>query len=476
MRSSYAPELGGGPGPLFQRVADAIARDVRSGALVRGERLPGTRVLAERLQVDRTTVVRAYDELEAQGWVRAVPSGGTVVVGALPGPPAGPLVRPGSAVARPVLPVVWERPPDKHVSNDKIVMSGGTPDVRLVPAVEVARAYRAAASDPGCYGYVDPRGTAGVRAALAGWLAERRGVVVAADEVVVTRGAQQALFLVAMALLRPGDRVVVEAYGYAPAWQALRAAGATLVPAPVDRHGLDVAAVVAGPPPAAVYVTPHHQFPTGAVLPAERRELLLRWARRHRVFVLEDDYDHEFHYRGAPVRPLIAADRGGVVVSVGTLSKAVAPGLRLGWVIGPAAALERVVGVRGTVDRQGDPIGEEAARRLLEDGVIARHLRRAVRVYAGRQRLLVGALRERLGDRLRFDVPAGGLAMWVEAVGRDGAALAREAWARGVVVTPGQQHALDGRPDSFLRIGFASLDDAALLDGVARLARAFGSA
>src|SRR5207244_1344963 len=158
-----------------------------------------------------------------------------------------------------------------------------------------------------------------------------------------------ALDLAARALIRPGDAVAVEAYGYRPAWEALRLAGAELIPLPVDDHGMRIdalRALVSARRVRAVYVTPHHQYPTTALLAPGRRIELLEIARTERIAVLEDDYDHEFHYEGRPVLPLASADPGGVVVYIGTLSKLLAPGLRLGFAVAPRAMIERMAALR----------------------------------------------------------------------------------------------------------------------------------
>jgi GntR family transcriptional regulator / MocR family aminotransferase len=281
--------------------------------------------------------------------------------------------------------------------------------------------------------------------------------------------------LVARSLLRPGDVVAVEHLGYRPAWESFRLAGAQVIGIPVDDRGLRIDVLqraLVEHRVRAAYVTPHHQFPTTVTLSAGRRLQLLDLARRHRFAILEDDYDHEFHYDGRPVVPLASADPGGVVVYIGTLSKVLAPALRIGYVVAPTPLIERIAAHRSYIDMQGDQVLEYAVAELLEEGEIQQHIRRVRREYATRRDVLVNALREHLGERIAFDVPAGGIALWVKAIGVDVDAWARSARAKGAIVITAAEYALDGRPRPYMRLGFASLDGRELQEGVRRLAAA----
>lgn len=465
--------------PLFSRIAHAIAADIRRGRLRPGDPLPGSRTLAETLGVHRNTVLAAYCELQAEGWIDSAPARGTFVSTTLPEPTPR---RPGAALragvpARPAfeLPPGPELAPPIARTPGLLALPGGVPDVRLVPAAALARAYRRALARRDLLGYGDPRGLPELRAALATMLAATRGLACGEHDLVVTRGSQMALYLVARALLRPGDLVAVEDPGYRPAWEALRLAGAQLVPLPVGPHGLDVdalAALLAQKPVRALYTTPHHQYPTTVTLAAGRRLQLLALARAHRLAVLEDDYDHEFHYEGRPVLPLASIDTAGSVVYIGTLSKVLAPGLRIGYVVAPAPLLDRVAALRTFVDYSGDRTLEAAAADLLTRGDVGRHIRRARRTYLARRDALAAALHTRLGDTLHFTPPTGGMALWARVRGVDPLAWARAAHARGVAFQVGRQFAFDGRSLPFLRLGFAALDERALAEAARRMAQA----
>lgn len=467
--------------PLFARIADAIADAVRRGRLAPGQRLPGSRGLAARLGVHRNTVLAAYDELVAEGWVETRRGRGTFVRAALPDVrERAAAAASGAAAERCGFTPAPPPPREPRWSEPEpgiINLSLGTPDPRLVPAAAIARAWRRALSRrPALLDYGDPRGHARLREALADMLRTTRGVPIDAGRVVVTRGSQMALHLAARAIVRPGDRVAVEALGYRRGWHALRAAGAELVPIAVDGGGLRVdrlAALCERQRVRAVYVTPHHQYPTTAVLDAGRRLSLLSLARRHRFAVLEDDYDNEFHYRGRPVLPLASSDASGNVVYIGSLSKVLAPTLRVGYLVAPPPLIDRVIEWRGAIDRQGDGALEYALAELFEDGEVARHARRMRRVYAARRAVLVEALQSRLGGAVAVELPAGGMALWV----RVDSAIDVEAWAarclqHGVRIATARAFAFDGRVRPFFRLGFAALSSGELEDGVARAAAA----
>jgi GntR family transcriptional regulator/MocR family aminotransferase len=265
--------------------------------------------------------------------------------------------------------------------------------------------------------------------------------------------------------------------GYAPAWHALRNAGARLVPIKVDAAGLrvdELRARCARERLRAVYVTPHHQYPTTAVLAPGRRLELLELARAERLAIIEDDYDHEFHYDGRPVLPLSSADRDGVAIYIGTLSKILAPGLRIGFVVAPAPFLHSLAQLRLHSDRQGDHAVECAVAELIEDGELQRHARRARALYKSRRDALAEALDKRLGDRLRFELPHGGLALWARAA-CDPVRWSERALERGVAISAGGRFHFAQKPLPFARLGFAACDERELHEAARRLAAAWPS-
>ena len=473
--------------PLFQQIARAITADIRRGRLRSGDPLPGTRTLARALGVQRLTVVAAFDELVAEGWLVSRPARGTFVSSDVPdAKPRRFAPRRTQVGATTSVAYDLNSAPDPElpyeIPKGSLLFAPSRPDVRLVPGELIGRAYRRAIVRRGgaLLSYAAPEGHPRLRQALAAMLASTRGLAGTAANVCVTRGSQMAIFLLAHTLLRPGDVVLVEQLGYRPAWDAFRSAGAKIVGLPVDADGLRIDAlerVLADRRVRALYVTPHHQFPTTVTLSAGRRMRLLDLARTHRFAIIEDDYDHEFHYDGRPVLPLASVDPG-VVVYVGSLSKVFAPALRIGYIVGPEALITRVAGHRSYVDTQGDQVLEYALAELLEDGEVQRHVRRMRREYRVRRDVLVAALRAHLGDRVTFTVPAGGIALWAgvaedSEVDVDKWALA--ARARGALIVTASAFTLDGKPRPFVRLGFASLNPREIEEGVRRLTAAISA-
>jgi GntR family transcriptional regulator / MocR family aminotransferase len=465
---------GASDAPLYVRIVQAVVADIRRGRLVPGQRLPGSRTLAQHLGVHRNTVLSAYAELEAEGWIASDPARHTIVCETLPDalPPHG---RKASAAT-----LGFPLPGGDHDASDDpwqgLQLSDGTPDPRLVPRAALSRAYRRVlrGKDLDVLGYGDPRGHERLRAALAAMLAATRGLNAGADGLLVTRGSQMALELISRALIQPGDVVAVEELGYRPAWQALAAAGARLVPVALDGEGLSVDqldALARRTRLRALYVTPHHQYPTTATLSAARRLALLELARQRRFAIIEDDYDHEFHYHGRPVLPLASADTAGVVLYVGTLSKVLAPSLRLGYLVAPAPVLARCSSERRHLDRQGDSVVECAVAELIEDGELQRHARRMRRVYQARREALVASLERCLPGRLVAVPASGGMALWARADGVDVDAWAERARAQGLVLLSARWFAFDRRPRPFVRLGFAVRSAEETARAIERLAK-----
>jgi GntR family transcriptional regulator/MocR family aminotransferase len=479
---TLAPETGTGL-PLFLRIARAVVADIRRGRLGPGDPLPGSRRLARHLGVNRNTVLSSYRELLAEGWVTTTPAGGTFVCRELPGNGHPPRVvganraaaRVGFSIAPPI---GLDHPP--HYPPGTLVLAKGTPDVRLLPMAELARAFRRTliAEGPALLTYGDPRGHPRLRAALAAMLSAARGISVPADAILVTHGSQMALDLAARALVDPGDVVVIEALGHPFVRSTLALAGARLVPVPVDDAGLVVDAL-----PAiaqrhrirAIIVTPHHQFPTTSVMPAARRLQLLAFARERGIAVVEDDYDHEFHYDGHPVLPLASTDPAGVIY-VGTLSKILAPGLRVGFAVAPTPVVARMASLRIATDIQGDLLIEAALADLFERGELGRHVRRMRRIYRARRDALVAALERHLGSALTFKVPSGGMALWAHAApGIDVDRWAEQALACGVAFRGGRMYDAEGAYQPCMRLGFTFHTEAELEEAARRMATALAA-
>jgi GntR family transcriptional regulator/MocR family aminotransferase len=324
--------------------------------------------------------------------------------------------------------------------------------------------------------YGDPAGYRPLREAIATHLGQTRGVRCTAEQVVVVNGSQQGADLLIRLFLDPGDNAGLEDPGYAGAALTLRAHGMAVRPVPVDEDGLDVAALPAPDDPAAprlVYVTPSHQFPTGATLSLPRRLRLLEWAARRRALIVEDDYDSDFRYSGRPLESLQGLDTHGVVAYVGSFSKALFPPLRVGFVVLPPKLVPPFVAAKWLADRQTATLDQQVLSDFIGEGHFERHLRRMRRLYQARRDALLTALRTHLGDAM---VPGGDgaglhLVGWLPS-GADAVALSAEAVKLGVAAPPLDPYYLGavGRPG--LMLGFAALDEGKIVEGVRLLARA----
>jgi GntR family transcriptional regulator/MocR family aminotransferase len=471
---------------LFVQIAHAVAHDIRRGRLRPGDVMPGTRKLADILGVHRNTVIAAYAELAAEGWITTENGRGTFVSKSLPDPRprrfARVVTEAGAAAAdafelRPG--IVADQCPSGLPATYNLT---GWPDLRLLPTKALARAWRRSIERQSrrVLSYGEPAGHPRLRAALASMLSATRGLVVDEDRLLITRGTQGALAVIAHGLLAAGDVVAVESPGYRRAWQVLSMTGARLVPIPVDAHGLCVeqlATMLESQRIRALFVTPHHQFPTTVTLSPARRLRLLELARQHRFAIIEDDYDHEFHYDGRPILPLASADSTGVVVYVGSLSKTLAPGLRLGYIAAPCHVIRHLTEYRSLLDTQGDQVLELAVAELLDDGEVQRHVRRVRRIYHARRDAMAALLSRELGDAVTVTVPVGGTALWIHvAPDVDIESWSREAAVQGVIIETGDRFSFDNGPLPNIRIGFAGYREGELADAVRLLARALASA
>jgi GntR family transcriptional regulator/MocR family aminotransferase len=417
----------------------------------------------------------------AEGFVVGRVGAGTVVVGGSaggPGVPATVGVRPRAAWSdrgRHPAPAPVGDGRSEPAAALRFDLSVGTPDPALFPLTawrrEVVRALDLAAAGGGGYG--DPAGHPALREAVARQIAVSRGVRATAETVVITSGAQQALALLAEVLLDPGEVVAVEEPGYPPARSAFVAAGADVLGVPVDAAGVRVEAM----PPAArlAYVTPSHQFPTGATLALPRRTALLAWAADRDAVIVEDDYDSEFRFGPRPLEPLQALDGGGRVVYVGSFSKTMAPWLRLGYVVAPPSLAPALRVARRLADWHGELTTQLAMAGFIASGRLAWHLRRSRKVYAERHARLVAAVAQELGAWVELVPSSAGLhvcALFREGVGLDpGVVSARAAEAGVRAETVARYRVAPGRDG--LVLGFGRLPVERIEPAIRALAGAF---
>jgi GntR family transcriptional regulator/MocR family aminotransferase len=450
---------------LYQRIRGGIAHR----QLLPGEKLPSVRTLASEFGVARGTVDLAYARLAGEGYLLARGPAGTIV---------SPELRIGGPARAPA-PAIAQSDEDAARTEPRPFQMG-LPALDLFPralwARLVARAAKRLAGP--ALAYPDPLGLPELREAVASYLAISRGVPCRAGQVIITSGYQAGLGLLARSLLRPGDGVWFEEPGYFLARQALAATAARLLPIPVDEQGMDVALARRTAPRARLaVVTPAHQAPLGVALSLARRQRLLAWAGETGAWILEDDYDGEFHYVGRKLPALKSLDTADRVIYAGSFSKTLFPGLCLGYLVVPGTLLQRVVQTK-CVGSHGEPaLGQRVVADFLSEGHFGRHLKRMRALYGARRDALAAALRVVFGDRLDMPVRPGGmhlLARFPEA-GSD-RELARRASEGGLLPAALSTQYLGQARDHGLLLGFTNIAEDQASFWAETLASALGSA
>jgi GntR family transcriptional regulator/MocR family aminotransferase len=460
--------------PLFRQIYGQIRGSIQARALASGARLPSTRALAGRLGVSRTSAIVAYEQLIAEGWLTSRRGSGAYVCEDLPEPFAAAPAPASSAAYAPNPEELFGplAPADEIPGERPFTMGLAMIEARTADAWRRATHRTVRNLAPCHFGYTDPRGLPELRAAICGYLRAARAVRCEPDQVIVTSGTQHAIDLAVRVLLQPGEGVWVEDPSYPMTVRGLTGAGLELHPVPVDGQGIDVAAGVRLAPLArAAVVTPSHQYPTGAVLSMARRLELLAWARQADAFVIEDDYDSELRYKGRPLASLQGLDEAERVIYVGTLNKALFPGLRIGYAVVPRGLLARFINARHISDRQAPTLSQSVLADFMAGGHLTTHFRRLRQLYRQAQDVLVAALTAEVPPgRLDIRRPDQGnhLMVWLPQ-GTDDVALERAARAEGVVCRAVSRLYLAAPPRSGVMLGFTGFRPEALNAPAARL-------
>jgi GntR family transcriptional regulator/MocR family aminotransferase len=494
--------------PLHRQIYEGLRAGILAGRFSANMRLPSTRVLASELGVARNTVVLAFDQLSAEGYLSSRRGGGTRVRAGIPDSLIN--VRAGrtgardgerrhvhratSAVRAPLprspahIPARWTSALADLATwgagrdADAAPFALGMPAVDAFPAALWARLTARRWRNGGIFlGHAAAAGDRVLRHAIAEYVTNARGARCTPEQVLIVSGAQQALDLVARVLVDPGNPVWMEDPGYVGARAALAAAGARVVPVPVDDEGMNVAYGERVAPAARLaYVTPSHQFPLGIIMSAARRLALLTWAHRVGGWVLEDDYDSEFRYSGRPIPCLQGLDAERAVASrvlyVGTFSKTLSPALRLGYLIVPDELVEVFRVARAVSGGHSSTVEQSVLADFIGEGHYGRHVRRVRALCAERQQALLAAAERELGGVLELAPDAAGLHMvgWLPPRANDQRA-ADAAQREGVDVTPLSRYSAVRPARGALLLGYAAFDERAIRGGVRRLARALGA-
>lgn len=452
---------------IYLQISDAIIKDIHSGRLKPGDALPGSRHLAQSLKVNRNTVVDALNVLIIEGWLVPKERQGTFVSETLP-------VFSASEKSKPVTAAIAS--PADHIY--RIQFDDGHPDSKIAPITELARAYRQLFNRKARWqmmGYGSEFGDMELRKELAHMLNHQRGMQVSEQHICITRGSQMAMYLTAQCSFSKGDHIMVENPGYKPAWTAFENSGAKLLPVNIDGDGLIVEEVrtylKSHKRIKAIYVTPHRQYPTTTTLSLKRRLELVTLANEWGFTIIEDDYDNEFHFGYRPVLPLSSFDDLKNYIYIGTLSKVVAPALRIGYLVSKDTRLiEKAGALRKIIDVQGDSIMEQAVLQLIKDGTIKRHIKKATNHYKIKRDATAILLKKHLGGKAIYTIPEGGLAFWIVPQKQiNWVQIDAKLQHKGIKIITPDMYSFDETING-LRFGYGSLTIAELEEGIIALA------
>ena len=470
--------------PIFRQVYLQMRSAILGQQLSPGAKLPSTRALAAELGVARTSVISAYEQLLAEGYLSGRVGSGTYISADLPEPverlrprrsKAARAPAPLSAQARAfaALGAIAVEDEDRPFTNARVLIDARTIEVWRRLTQQMFRGF-----DPIHRGYADARGLPELRRAICDYLGAARGVRASPEQIIITSGTQHAIDIAIRVLLSPGDEVWVEDPGYPMTRRALAAAGVALRPVAVDAQGLDVRAGLRSAPRArAAFITPSHQYPLGIMLAMTRRLELLAWARDAGAWIIEDDYHSEYRYAGRPLAALQGLDEAERVIYVGTFNKVLFPGLRLGYAVVPPPLIQSFAGARFLIDRQAPTLSQALVAEFMRQGYFAAHIRRMRLLYRDQRDLVVGELQRRLGARIAVTAPEQG--MHLVAFLRDGLSdVALEAALRehGVVVRALSRMYLKAPPRQGFLLGFTGFPRQVIVPALARLVRVLAAA
>lgn len=466
--------------PKYLQITNEFIKNISSGKITGGTKLPGSRQLAELIGVNRRTVIAAFDELMAQGWVNIVPNQGCFVSEQIPEiKPKGITDKPArketKKTAFPLndqydLPTVVT---GDYVNRQLLKIDDGYPDVRIAPLKELSRNLSYIMNTSLAGALMNYRqaymGDLLLRQELVKYLAETRSINnIGVANILITRGSLMAFYLLFKAILSEGDEVIAGYPGWGEGYNTVKLAKGKLTFVPVDRDGIEIdhiEEICQKRKIRAVFTIPHHHYPTTVSLSASRRMKLLMLAQKYEFAIVEDDYDYDYHYASSPVLPMASSDYAGSVAYVGSFSKTLAPSLRVGFIVAPEELIDEVAKVSRYTDSHGNIALERAIAMLLREGEIRRHMKKALRTYRERRAVLLDFMNSELLNQFQFDPPEGGMALWARLDPNLSLSdLVQSCEQKGLIVAEG--NGFGDRADHLnaLRIGFASKTEPELLE------------
>ncbi len=474
-----------GEGPLYQQVYSAMRLSILSGAIAEGERLTPSRKLSKDLGVSRNVVLIAYDQLKAEGYAEGQSGGGTRAIVPLgqsarlePTNATSPDACDGEAVLSPLAKRAlhhWQERQQQHQRfRTDLAYNFRYGDVEAdATTLKQWKQLTGQYLNRPAIEYGDTQGTLALRESIAQYTSRARGCRCSAEQICIVNGSQQALDLVARLFIDKGTKVLIEDPFYSGAKAAFETADAQVQPIPVDEQGIDIeAAAETARGAKLIYVTPSHQFPTGAVMSFKRRLALLNWAEQNEAFIVEDDYDSEFRYTGQPIESLQGMDQQGRVLYVGTFSKVLFPALRLGYLILPKSLVAPTLALRWLTDRHTGVEQQQVLAQFIQRGYFEQHLRRMRRRYSKRRQALLLALENTFGTQVTVQGTNAGLHLlaWFHEINWNQFNQLEQAAAEANIGIYSVNPFYQNSPTKLgLLIGYASLNEEQISTGIARL-------
>lgn len=466
---------------LYIQLSNELINLIKSNRLPSNTKLPGSRTLSELLGVHRKTIVACYEELILQGWVESVPKKGTFVHQNLPELHQQKLL--GTKIALKKEVAGFEFYSNSVLENNQpqnnpnvCTLNDGISDSRLAPLNELARTYRRIANKKSSISQINYGSTFGnddLRQTLVNYLNKTRGLNIVKENVLITRGSQMGIYLSSQLLLKEKDIIVIGETNYSSANTTFLFNKANLKFIEVDNCGIkteQLEILCKKQQIKAVYVTSHHHHPTTVTLSAERRIHLLNLAKKYNFAIIEDDYDFDFNYNHSPILPLASHDTNGNVIYIGSVCKTVAPVFRIGYLIASRDFVKTAANLRRYIDRQGDALLELTFSDFIKNGDLDRHIKKVIKVYRIRRDLFCKLLSERLGNFFEFEIPKGGMAIWVK-LNKQYNWKEVEVYAKQHQLEIGnwKRYNMANINHNSIRVGFASYNEEEIIDLIHRL-------
>lgn len=464
--------------PVYRQIAISIINAIRNGTLKAGTHLPSSRELSKTLGIHRKTVIASYEELHAQDWIMIIPRKYIAVSEHIPllkpqkwGEPDNIRTPYGNNLDIPFRVIEDKGFDEDTVSYPDIMIDDGYPDVRLSPIDDLLKTYRSLTSKKYAIKNANigtAQGTLKLREELVNYLSITRGLNISADNILITHGAQMSIYLSAQLLLGRSSNIIVGKPNYPVANKTFEETGANIIEVNVDGKGIDtdtIEKICKRKKIDAVYVIPHHHYPTTVTLSVERRVKLLELSKQFSFAIIEDDYDYDYHYTSSPYLPLASGNHNGNVIYIGSFSKLLDPALRIGFMVAPKNFIEQCTAFRKIIDVGGDGYMQNALATLIKEGELKRHLKKAKKSYHQRRDFLDALLIEKLGKYVSYTLPTGGMAMWI---------ILNPNYAITRLVTNTQVKIIRWNAEqNAFRFGFASMNETELTQAVEALKMGF---